>query len=199
MEAASSGLHDLDSDSGTSSSGASATSFDDSLDEIAEDLRTDTRYLTGLGPLLKSPIFDEHPDLEVRDGLAHTWSPASPYADQLESRYPLADTSLIAHLGKMNYERYLRCRAIRDSHESIVSQGLPDGVESVITGSKFHDSGLGTSITPTVSYAETTMSYSRAGESVRIPPLPDAAKTGTPFDCVACGATLAIRNNSTWK
>ena len=198
MEAAASGLQqDSDGDSDTSSS--SATSSDDSLDEIAEDLRADTRYLTGLGPLLRNPIFDEQPDLGVRDSLVHTWSPAKSYADRIETRLPLADKSLIAHLGKTNYERYLRCLAIRDSHESSISQGLLDGAGSVITGSKFHDSGLGTSIAPTLSYAETTMSYSREGESVRIPPLPDAAKTGTPFDCVACGATLAITNNSTWK
>jgi len=198
MVAAASGLqHDSDGDSDASSSGA--TSFDDSLDEMAEDLRTDTRYLTGLGPLLRNPIFDEQPDLGVGDSLIHTWSPAKSYADKIETRHPLADKSLIAHLGKTNYERYLRCWAIRDSHESSISQGLPDGAGSVFTSSKFHDSGLGTSIAPTVSYAETTMSYSREGESVRIPPLPDAAKTGTPFNCVACGAKLTIANNSTWK
>lgn len=51
-----------------------------------------------------------------------------------------------------------------------------DLARTLIAGSKFHDSGIGTYIAPTTLYAETTMSYNHEGSSVRGPPLPEEAK-----------------------
>lgn len=65
--------------------------------------------------------------------------------------------------------------------------------------SKFHDSAIGTSIVQTASYAEMAMSYYRDVQSIRIPPLPDKAKSGSPFRCVVCGHMVLITNNARWK
>jgi hypothetical protein len=66
--------------------------------------------------------------------------------------------------------------------------------------SKFHDSGVGTSVQTGSLYAETVMTYRRQGtHSVRIPPLSEEAKHGKPFDCLACGKEVTIRSNSAWK
>lgn len=84
-----------------------------------------------------------------------------------------------------------------------MAQEAQDKAGTIIADSKFHDSGVGTSLgaslAPTVSYAETTMSYNHDGQSVRIPPLSKEAKSGLPFTCVACGRTVVITNNSGWK
>jgi len=55
-------------------------------------------------------------------------------------------------------------------------------------GTKFHDSALGTSITTPSLYAETVMSYRQdKSSSVRIPVLPEGARDGKEFECVAFG------------
>ncbi|KAK3682258.1 hypothetical protein B0T22DRAFT_484333 [Podospora appendiculata] len=195
--------NDVHSDTVTSSSGASTTHSGDNLVEIAEDLRTDTQCLAGLGPLLKHPIQDltlesePEPEPSVIDFI---------YADKIESRFPKADEDLVTHLGKANFERYLRCQAARDSHEKEVQTTtdqelllLAEVAGTLVATSMFHDSGIGTSIAPTVSYAETMMSYRDQGRSVRIPPLPDSAKERVPFICVACGGKVLMENNSAWK
>jgi hypothetical protein len=194
----------IDGDSDAPSDGNSVISFDDSLDEIAEDLRIDTHCLAGLEPLLEHPILDSI-EVQPQNNHIHAWNPASLYAIKIESRYPLAEKELVIRLANINYERYLRCQFIRDSHERNEEyepgQVVPDLSGTLITNSKFHDSGLGTSIAQSISYAETIMSYYQdvEGRSIRIPPLPDTAKAGGPFDCVACGSTVRIKNDSTWK
>jgi hypothetical protein len=194
---------DTGSQSDTSSDSVSDISSDgnDSIGKIAEDLRTDAQYLVAIEPLLKDPILDPDPDFRPKD-FVNTWTPAQLYADKIESRYPLADRDLVTLLAEANFQRYLRCQAARDAQENAEEQKVVDEAEvagTLIAASKFHDSGIGTSIAPTVSYAETAMSYSQDGRSVRIPPLPEEAKKGDPFICIACGGSVRITNNSAWK
>ncbi|KAK3987370.1 hypothetical protein QBC44DRAFT_121497 [Cladorrhinum sp. PSN332] len=194
-----------ESDNESSSGASSHASFGDDLTEIAEDLRIDTRCLVGLGPLLKNPVFDPEGQEVSTELSAFIWSPSRPYADKIQSRFPQADLNLIHHLGNANYERYLRCQAARDSlnHErqlELVATDIePHIAPTLVSGSNFHDSGIGTSVAPTISYAETIMSYIHEGRSVRIPFLPQEAKTGKPFDCLACGRKVVIKNSSLWK
>jgi hypothetical protein len=194
---------DADSRSDASSTDLSARSFDDidSIEEIAGDLRTDVQYLVAIEPLLKNPILDLQSD-PLLHYLNYTWTPSQLYADKIESRYPLADKALVTQLAEANFRRYLRCQAERDAQEKTESQGVaeePEAAGTVIAASKFHDSGIGTSIAPTMPYAETVMSYSQEGRSVRIPPLPEEAKKGDPFSCIACSRLVRITNDSAWK
>ncbi|KKP02600.1 hypothetical protein THAR02_05288 [Trichoderma harzianum] len=177
---------------------------DDDIYEIAEDLKTDTLVLSGLDPLLKHPIFDAQHEHIIESHALSTWGPEKSYSDKIGNRFPRADVSLTLYLGRANYERFLRCQEAREYQEEeeplpIVNQEAGTHAGTRITNTKFHDSGVGTSIALTMSYAETTMSYNHDGQSVRIPPLPREAKAGSPFTCIACGRTVIITNNSAWK
>ncbi|KAL7816119.1 hypothetical protein V8C26DRAFT_400513 [Trichoderma gracile] len=191
-----------------SSSDAASDFSNDDIHEIAEDLKTDTLVLSSLDPLLKYPIFDTQ-SKDAADGVAiSTWSPEKLFSDRIEHRFPSAATPLASRLGRANYERFLRCQATRDAQEIaealfVTNREEQAGTGTIIADSKFHDSGvgtsLGTSIVLTVPYAETTMSYNHDGQSVRIPPLSKEAKSGLPFSCIACGHNIIVTNNSGWK
>ena len=189
--------------SNASSSDASSLISTDDINEIAEDLNTDTILLAGLDPLLKHPIYDSDPADGTEEYVLSTWDLDKLYTERIENRFPAADAALSSLLGKANYRRYLRCHAKRDhpEREKVVSL-LPEdiNVDSTIpTASKFHDSRVSTSLGPTLSYAETMMSYSHEGGHIRIPPLPEEAKRGSRFPCTACGELIYITNNSAWK
>lgn len=183
----------------------SASAFsDDDIYEIAEDLKTDTLVLSGLDPLFKYPIFDFQHEHNIDSHALSTWGPEKSYSDKIGNRFPRADASLTLFLGRANYERFLRCQETRESQEeeeplAIVNQEEGADGGTIIANTKFNDSGVGTSIGVTMSYAETTMSYGHDGQSIRIPPLPKEAKAGSPFTCIACGRTVVITNNSAWK
>ncbi|OPB45354.1 hypothetical protein A0O28_0075640 [Trichoderma guizhouense] len=187
-----------------SSSDAASNFSDDDIYEIAEDLKTDTLVLSGLDPLLKYPIFDAQHEHIIESHALSTWGPEKSYSDKIGNRFPRADVSLTLYLGRANYERFLRCQEAREYQEEeeplpIVNQEAGTHAGTIISNTKFHDSGVGTSIALTMSYAETTMSYNHDGQSVRIPPLPKEAKAGSPFTCIACGRMVIITNNSAWK
>ncbi|KAI1739983.1 hypothetical protein F4680DRAFT_420875 [Xylaria scruposa] len=193
-------------DDGASSSDESYDLESDNMNEIAQDLLTDTLCLMELDPLLKNPILDERDDDEK--AAAHDertdWGPHYVYCERIQSRFPQAASPLILRLGKANLERYIRCQEERCNEPSGIT-GAEDALlilhhAGSVDGSKFYDSALGSSVPPASSYAETIMSYrGKEGRSVRIPPLPPEGKTGHPFSCVVCGRSVRISNNSAWK
>ncbi|KAL6901509.1 hypothetical protein GGI43DRAFT_403189 [Trichoderma evansii] len=187
-----------------SSSDAGSTFSDDNIYEVAEDLRIDTFVLSSLDPLIKYPLFDFQKDNAVEDNTDSAWSPEKFYVDKIIHQFPLIDRSLASRLGNTNFERYLRCQANRDAIENeegtpSIQQEVPEFAGTSIAGSKFHDSGVGTSIVPTIIHPETRMGHSRKDRPARIPPLPKGAKGGMPFSCVVCNRTIVITNNSDWK
>ncbi|KAK7909078.1 hypothetical protein PG985_014956 [Apiospora marii] len=172
---------------------------EDGLYEITEDLHTDTMYLVDLDPLLADPVLDSITELAAPHDVSTEWSPFQQFCDMVRTRYPEADKALVSKLGMINYERYIRCQQERESRELCTSS---DGDEVTLPpeGSKFHDSGIGSSLPPASSYAQTVMSYGGgSGGSVRVPPLSAEAKSGQPFQCLACGQTIKARQNSEWK
>ncbi|KAI0101570.1 hypothetical protein GGR51DRAFT_530147 [Nemania sp. FL0031] len=190
----------------SSSSNASYEFESDSVDEIAQDLLTDTLCLMELDPLLKNPILDQRDDEKVAlyDETTN-WDPHYLYCERVRSRFPQATNPLIFRLGKANFERYIRCQDERVSQAGVTANDAEDALlahyhASSVDGSKFYDSALGSSLPSTSNYAETIMSYGGTkGHSVRVPPLPPQGKTGDPFLCVACGRSVRISNNSAWK
>ena len=159
-----------------------------------------------LGPLLKQPVLDLEHTPDTEGPICSIWSPHQAYVDLIENRFPLADSHITQHLGRANYERYVRCRAKKNAptdgndQKSSPAMEFPVPDPSVTVGaSSFHDSGVGTSVPTLGSYAETLMSYRHEDRCVRIPPLPEEAKEGKPFQCIVCGYSLRISNNKAWK
>lgn len=190
---------DLDRD--TSSSDSSSYYGFDSPEEIAKDLETDTLSLMALDALFQSATLKSFAEKAAFADEAQTWLPHDVYKDKIRTRFPKAEGSLVSRLSKASYDRYLRCQRERESQTTAVGDvGLSKFTRSDAASSKFQDSGLGTSIPSSASVAETAMSYRAEGRaSVRIPPLSKQAKEGQPFECISCGKTLSIRNNSAWK
>ncbi|RSL82144.1 hypothetical protein CEP51_005337 [Fusarium floridanum] len=162
--------------------------------ELAEDLKTDVDCLIELDPMLRDPATDPEPETTEGDVSLTLWAPHQVFADKIEHRFPGADAKLFSSLGMINYQRYLRCQAERDTNQVYAEQS-----EQPVEGSKFHDSGLGTSLNHASLYAETIMSYRDGNRSIRIPPLPEQAKNGEPFSCIACGRSVTMTTNSQWK
>jgi hypothetical protein len=147
------------------------------------------------------------------------WQPHQSYSDKITNRFPEATSELVDRLARGNWERFLKTKTAREENMAAAAEepkaaelavvvagaGAGAGVqpEHALTepvSSKFNDSGVGTSVRTGSSSADTVMSYQAQGrESVRVPPLPEGAKQGKPFDCVACGRQLMITNNSAWK
>jgi len=68
---------------------------------------------------------------------------------------------------------------------------------TMTTSSKFHDSGLGSSIHATTAYAATVVSMISSlaeGSRAHIPRLSEDAKKGLPFACDACGKFIKVKD-----
>ncbi|KAK3369286.1 hypothetical protein B0T24DRAFT_358697 [Lasiosphaeria ovina] len=210
-------IHDADaSDSDVSSDALSDLELEDSIAEVAEDLKTDAQCLMDLDPLFRNPVLDVSTQKEDKALQILEWAPEKAYVDKIQQRFPQADGSLVEMLGRANWSRYLRCQEQRngtgeeeeeEDEAEVIYNRAPAAVRAsvelhgTIVSSKYHDSGLGTSLPTASVYAETVMTYSGPGEGqkIRIPPLPDEARRGKPFACVACGKTVHISNNRKWK
>lgn len=180
----------------------------DSLEEIAADLSTNVQSLVDMQDAYEHPATDLVDQKEARLRIVAERPPSEYYSDLISIKFPDADESLVRDLGEENWKRFLRCRDDREKHNQleIVSEDHPVPAEQTVVGTKFHDSALGTSVNistaakPINQYAETVMSFHRGdGSSVRFPRLPEAAKRGEPLECAACGRTVFISTNASWK
>ncbi|OTA86379.1 hypothetical protein M434DRAFT_155659 [Hypoxylon sp. CO27-5] len=205
---------DNDSDSDSGSDNDTSNSEPEDLEEIAEDLRTDTQCLLDLGSRfeeeLVGPVVAENP---VNPEPSIPWNPSEHFSERILRRYPDCDTTVAKRLEKISWNRLLRCQELKSRNEHPGSaaiertKAISDKVAGTIVASTaFNDSGLGSSV-PTEPYApnpihyeETIVSYhGAAGGSIRVPALSDEAKEGAPFSCVGCGRTVNITNTSAWK
>ncbi|KAM7194207.1 hypothetical protein V8F33_007353 [Rhypophila sp. PSN 637] len=205
-------------DNGPHSIGFSGSDFD----ETVEDLCTDAQCLIDLAPLIKAAVPDYHdeqkdqiPGLSSTDpemSLAHDWKPYLVFSDRVQRRFPSANSAVVTRLAKANLDRILRTTSQREANR-VARESMEHGTDleaNVHTGQEEkseigtrHDSGIGTSIATPSSYAETVMSYKQKeggdGASIKIPPLPEGAKNGAEFECIACGRLQIITTNSHWK
>ncbi|PVH71686.1 hypothetical protein DL98DRAFT_596710 [Cadophora sp. DSE1049] len=181
---------------GSDSDSYSVTESDE-LDEIAEDLETDTQCLMDLDALIKAPAPDPVKETLPDRQETSEWSPHQLYCEGIINRFPKAKQDLVNRLALANFERFLRNKSDREKNMR------EDRQEEASGGTRFNDSGLGTSLQTGSHYAETVMtamSYREGGgHSVRIPPLSADAKKNKPFDCIACGRKLQMTQNSVWK
>ncbi|KAF5560729.1 ankyrin repeat [Fusarium phyllophilum] len=194
-------IHDGTDSSSDSSSDVSLDSHQDNMSEINQDLRTDVECLVELDPLIRNLVPDlssqKQKHLETSE-----WAPQQAFCDKVEQRFPRADKSLILRLGEANWLRYRICQELRIAEEEFAEELQPDSKEDhkTVAGSRFRDSGLGTSLPTMSSYAETVMTYSGSdGQKTHIPRLSEEAKQGKSFPCVACGGTVKVTTNAAWK
>ncbi|KAI1641469.1 hypothetical protein F4809DRAFT_636755 [Biscogniauxia mediterranea] len=203
-----------DSDSDTSSDTSSVSGAAD-LDDIAEDLKTDSECLLDLGSRFDEKTVGATATEEAVDPtVLRNWDPSRNFVDRICWRYPQCDNELAERLGKANWARVLEYQKTKDQNtrplqpEVSTSNPRVEGSDKAsskkVPSTTFHDSALGSSVPsapPNFSqYAETVVSYHGGqGESVRIPALPEGAKNGIPFDCVGCGRTVTMVNKSVWK
>jgi hypothetical protein len=171
-----------------------------SLEDVFQDLKTEIQCLQALGPRFEEPVLDRKSNYGSSSSHTNEWDPAEYLASRIRHRYPDGDPDVIALLGKKNWDRMLILQSSRDkSHLEVETDTAPLEGAKGIRGSEY-DSGLGSSVARTASYAETVVSYHGAkGGSIRIPPLPTEAKTGKPFPCAACGGRVVARTSSLWK
>ncbi|KAJ4415947.1 hypothetical protein N0V82_007069 [Gnomoniopsis sp. IMI 355080] len=207
------GLDESDTDS---DSDGDAVSEVNDLQEIAEDLRTDTQCLLDLGARFDEPAIGTALNTEctVQPALARTWDPSLNFVERIQWRYPKCDEQVSMRLGKVNWVRVMnyqeaKGRRQRERLEEAWSS-VPGCSDRPLSSrgalTTLHDSGIGTSIPSNTSlvsgtrYAETTVSYHTGhGGSVKVPPIPKTAKQGVPFECVACGRMVSIKTISAWK
>ena len=120
------------------------------------------------------------------------------YSERIREKFQRADKNIIDRLGKLNWERYQRVRDLKvaNAEEDDVLK-IQEAAPSVISGSQFHDSGLGSSLPAHSSYARTMPSSFKDSTSdiqSRIPPVSEEAKRGSPFSCVGCGRMIQARS-----
>ncbi|KAM6511507.1 hypothetical protein FALCPG4_016511 [Fusarium falciforme] len=153
------------------------------------------------GPLIESPFVEQpkQPEDTTPVSLQIIWEAYQPYGDRILQRFPQAQTSLVERLARANLDRFRKIQ--EEKRENLIKQQQHDEAASRISGSvRYRDSALGTSLATGSIYAETVMAYGQSEDlAVRVPPLPEGAKSGVPFECLACGRSVSIKNNSAWK
>ena len=195
------------SDNDDSDSDSSSVSSSSDWDDMAQDLWVDVQCLLDLDAMITCPAPDMAELSTDKKKLPEIWDPHVSFRDRIKFRFPNADPSLVERLARANWERFLKGKDDRERNqraEEVAKKPVMEraGTVAHLTEplSKFHDSGLGTSINTGSAYAETVMTYRReGGTSVRIPPLPEEAKQGKPFECIACGGKVVIKNSREWK
>lgn len=192
---------DSGSDSDTSDEDDDGATQDDRFGKLAENVKTLVECLTDLSVGFENPAVDPEDNdepsfLRVEQRSAHDF-----HADLIRAKYPEACSELIECLGKISWNRYIRMQHSREQNSHDGPTCVVSTMKSHVTGSKFQDSGLGTSLPPT-RYAESVISYMTSitgGKRVTIPPLTSEAKAGKPFECNACGRYLRATNNRDWR
>ena len=197
------------SDNDDSDSDCSSILSSSDWDDMAQDLWVDVQCLLDLDAIITCPAPDIAELSTDKQKLPESWDPHVSFRDRIKFRFPNADPSLVERLARANWGRFLKGKADRERNQMIAEEQAAEepSIEQAGTVahhtapiSKFHDSGLGTSINTGSAYAETVMTYHReGGASVRIPPLPEEAKQGNPFECIACGGKVVITNSRAWK
>jgi hypothetical protein len=139
--------------------------------------------------------------------------PALSYARHVSDKFSEADTKLVERLGEANWQRHTTIRLSMEGRtetgSTISNLGLKlKSRSSFVPVSKFHDSGLGSSIPTQNKYAASVLSHTSFASSLgceksttlRVPPTPPEVFEGKPFACNICQQLLTdIRSRIDWK
>lgn len=209
------GYDDTSEDDGSESDFSEPSEMCSDWEELIEDIATDVQCLLDLDPLIEAPA----PDITKRQTKQHTetraakWELFHVFSGNISQKFPKADIGLVDRLAKAHLDRILMTQIERAKHfQEAEQEKNQDDAKGVATGaitadppptelgSKFHDSGIGTSAGTGSKYAATVISFSSKGlESMDIPPLPEGAAEGKPFECVVCARPVVCRDIRLWR
>jgi hypothetical protein len=136
--------------------------------------------------------------------------PAHVYVTNIRDKYQHADLKLVQRSGEANWQRHVRIRSMLDQAEEEGPHAIPIDAKSVFTPfSKFHDSGLGTSLPAVSAYAVSNASHMSFASSLadgkestclRVPTTPAEVWSKKPFNCSICGEIqYNIKDRIAWK
>ncbi|KAI1378392.1 hypothetical protein F4677DRAFT_393928 [Hypoxylon crocopeplum] len=174
-----------------------------SLEDAVETLLAEIENLVDLGPRLEEPV----PDVPMREQPAaaipsRSWDPVQYFTNRVLAKFPKCDSNLAVALGNANWDSVRRLQTRREA-ASNPEHNAKNEVHKQVPADKAaasQDSGLGTSLSTTSSYAPTIFSYhGDGGTRTKIPPLPSNIKKGQLFPCIACGEQIVKRDMRIWK
>lgn len=189
------------------------TSDDEQTIDIVELLKTQIACLTELGPTLQQNLlhsrnsyakFSYPPVVPFRLS-----DPAAVYVSLIRDKFRNAQVQLVNRLGEANWQRHQAIREqLKRSH--VETDAAEDEDQTLYYSvfrphTTFHDSGVGTSVPTHTNHAPSHASFQSSkfeGEHgcVRVPPIPEKAKDGKPFQCHFCGQDIPnIRSRVDWK
>jgi hypothetical protein len=141
----------------------------------------------------------------------HVTESARQYVLQVHDKFRDAPKALVERLGEANWQRFVRIRASmrRQEQQGAENKQEPVAAKSAFAPiSKFHDSGLGSSILAHSQAAASIASHSSFVSThidddvgrLRVPPTPDEVGNGLPFECFICGQLQSkVKNRIDWK
>lgn len=134
--------------------------------------------------------------------VAHT------YCNIIRDRFPLAERSLVEHLGEANWARHVRLRSIQ-SEQTSLEPALSFPPKSLLHSDPMtKDSALGSSLpinsqkAPSISSHSSLVSTNEAGDKghFRVPELPKGTHYGETFLCPFCKKQISrINTRVDWK
>lgn len=166
------------------------------LEELSSTLNARVGRLSALGPILEDPVPDCIDNETARiPALLQDRPVYQYYAELIGRKFLNANASVVNRHGKCNWERYNYIQKQRETNTG--SEACPAGNSEI--KSKFHDSGLGTSVPAQSTYAGTVISQRAGLCHVALPRLPDEGKKGKPFVCEVCNRSVNIQRTAAWK
>jgi hypothetical protein len=213
-KAASLGTEDVEDNESLSSNGSDMKLGES---EVCNSLASQVACLMDLLPSMDNTLL--HAMGRDRDGRVpatvkfQVSGPASSYIRSVYDKFSEADTKLVERLGEANWQRHTTIRLNREAPtetgSTISKPGLKlESRSSFVPVSKFHDSGLGSSIPTPINDAASVRSHSSFASSLgeedtstlRVPPTPLEVFDEKPFTCDYCGQLLTdIRSRIDWK
>ncbi|KAJ5026852.1 hypothetical protein PSV08DRAFT_389873 [Bipolaris maydis] len=174
------------------------------VEALCQILRTKIDTLIMLAPSLESPAEESFDDEEPRTiQYIEKHLPEQAYINSISEKFPLAESAIIAQLGKLNWDRYNHMLHLQ--RETVQQELQMAAMEKART--IFNDSGLGVSL-PAQSkaasssgsvYAPSIMSTRAEASHKRVPPLPAQARSGEPFTCEICNKQVKFQRTKAWK
>ncbi|KAH8722236.1 hypothetical protein BGZ61DRAFT_516337 [Ilyonectria robusta] len=197
---------------------------EDSLERIASNLRSNVECLVDLGPLIEDlqveepGIIDNRPEPETFHLSCHE---ALSYCGMIRDRFRKLPLTLVERLGEANAQRAAMIQERRDAPQMKDEQIIEDIEESLFSesaprftattkstlnsGSVFDSASINQTAPNDTASRATFASFSTTLSTIdrglpRIPPLPEGASEGKPFDCLTCSNQLnGITSRPAWK
>ena len=184
---------------------------DEEASETSYDLDSTIQSLMNLAPAIENNLIQANlknmSPSNIKNFAFNVSKSAQGYVSHVRDKFPNAPGRLVERLGEANWQRHHVVRA-KMYKKRLVSEDKEGTLAEFQPKSVFHDSGLGTTVTASSSYAASMASHTsflssvaeREEGSLRVPPTPVEISAGKPFTCFICGHTQSkLKNRVDWK